>query len=78
MTKKATRPDVARAANHLFRLALEVRISMYLRPPNYKAEESKWESHVAEITTIQAAVDSTRQLLACGSKQRGGNGSNKK
>ena len=56
MTKKAARPDVARAANHLLRLALEGRISLYLRPPNYKAEESKWESHpdVAEITTIQA------------------------
>ena len=56
MTKKAARPDVARAANHLFWLALEGRISMYLRPHNYKAEESKWESHpdVAEITTIQA------------------------
>lgn len=56
MTKRAARPDVARAANHLLRLALEGRISLYLRPPNYKAEESKWESHpdVAEITTIQA------------------------
>ncbi len=56
MTKRAARPDVARAANHLLRLALEGRISLYLRPPNYKAEESKWELHpdVAEITTIQA------------------------
>ena len=29
---------------------------MYLRPPNYKEEESKWQSHpdVAEITEIQA------------------------
>lgn len=56
MTKKAARPDVARAANHLLRLALEGRISLYLRPPNYKLEESKWESHpdVAEIASIQA------------------------
>ena len=56
MTKKAAHPDVARAANYLFRLALDGRISLYLRPPNYKEEESKWESHpdVAEITTIQA------------------------
>ncbi|XP_057377955.1 guanine nucleotide-binding protein-like 1 [Daphnia carinata] len=56
MTKKAARPDVARAANHLLRLSLEGRISLYLRPPNYKAEESKWQSHpdVVEITNIQA------------------------
>lgn len=56
MTKRAARPDVARAANHLLRLALEGRISLYLRPPNYKAEESEWQSHpdVVEITAIQA------------------------
>ena len=56
MTKRAARPDVARAANHLLRLILEGRISLYLRPPNYKEEESKWQSHpdVAEITEIQA------------------------
>jgi ribosome biogenesis GTPase A len=56
MTKRAARPDVARAANHLLRLILEGRISLYLRPPNYKAEESKWQSHpdVVEITNIQA------------------------
>ena len=45
MTKKAAHPDVARAANYLFRLALDGRISLYLRPHNYKEEESKWESH---------------------------------
>jgi ribosome biogenesis GTPase A len=56
MTKRAARPDVARSANHLLRLILEGRITLYLRPPNYKAEESKWQSHpdVAEITNIQA------------------------
>lgn len=56
MTKRAARPDVARAANHLLRLALEGRITLYLRPPNYKAQESMWQSHpdVGEITNIQA------------------------
>lgn len=56
MTKRAARPDVARSANHLLRLSLEGRISLYLRPPNYKREEAKWQSHpdVGDITNIQA------------------------
>lgn len=56
MTKRAARPDEARAANHLLRLSLEGRICLYLRPPNYTTEKAKWESHpdVKEITKIQA------------------------
>lgn len=56
MTKRAARPDEARAANHLLRLSLEGRICLFLRPPNYSAEETKWETHpdVKEIASIQA------------------------
>lgn len=56
MTKKAARPDVARAANHLLRLSLEGRICLYLRPVNYCAEKARWESHpdLAAIQAIQA------------------------
>lgn len=59
MTKRAARPDVARAANHLLRVALEGRIPFYLKPPNFKSEEAKWQSHpeVQEIMNIQALGD---------------------
>merc|ERR1740128_1641691 len=56
MTKKAARPDEARAANHLLRLALEGRICLYLRPPFYKELSEKWRNHrdVKEVVKIQA------------------------
>ena len=56
MTKRGARPDEARAANHLLRLSLEGRICLYLRPPNYTAEEEQWRNHpdVKEICHIQA------------------------
>lgn len=44
MTKRAARPDVARAANNLLRLSLEGRICLFLYPPNYHNEASAWES----------------------------------
>ena len=53
MTKKAARPDVARAANHLLRMALEGRVCLYTRPPNYSAERLCWETHAE----LQAVVD---------------------
>ena len=40
----------------ILRLSLEGRICLYLRPPNFSAEEDEWKSHpyVREITANQA------------------------
>lgn len=56
MTKRAARPDEARAANHLLRYSLEGRICLYLRPPNYSAQLDLWQNHedLQEIIHIQA------------------------
>ena len=40
LTAKASRPDVYRAANHILRLALQGRINLYLRPPDFTTEKS--------------------------------------
>ena len=60
MTKKAARPDVARAANHLLRLSLEGRINLYIRPPNFSNEEEQWKTHpyVQDIIANQALLQS--------------------
>lgn len=65
MTKKAARPDVARAANHLLRLSLEGRICLYLRPPNFSAEEERWKLHpyVQDIMANQALMQSHKAEL---------------
>jgi ribosome biogenesis GTPase A len=39
LTARAARPDVYRAANNLLRLALEGRLCMCTRPPNYTAQK---------------------------------------
>jgi hypothetical protein len=59
-TAKASRLDSYRGANHILRLALEGRICLCLRPPNYLKEKDKWENHlaVAEILLIQAKFSS--------------------
>ena len=56
MTKRAARPDEARAANNLLRLALEGRICLYLRPPFYQELSDKWNRHpeVEQVINIQA------------------------
>ncbi|CAG7824189.1 unnamed protein product [Allacma fusca] len=59
-TAKASRLDSYRGANHILRLALEGRICLCLRPPNYLKDKDKWETHpsVAEIQLIQAKFSS--------------------
>jgi hypothetical protein len=37
-TAKAARPDVYRAANSILRLAVEGRLCMAMKPPNYTAD----------------------------------------
>jgi len=56
ITKRTARPDEARAANNLLRLALEGRICLYLRPPFYQELSDKWSSHpeVDLVVNIQA------------------------
>ncbi|CAD5118923.1 DgyrCDS7598 [Dimorphilus gyrociliatus] len=44
LTAKAARRDVYRAANHILRLAVEGRICLAFRPPNYTANKSVWEN----------------------------------
>ncbi|XP_033643321.1 guanine nucleotide-binding protein-like 1 [Asterias rubens] len=55
MTSKAARHDVYRAANNLLRLAVEGRLCMCMRPPNYTSQKDKWEHHpdTLEISKIQ-------------------------
>lgn len=43
VTARSNRPDVARAANHIMRMALEGRISLSLRPPGYNPDQ--WAQH---------------------------------
>jgi hypothetical protein len=42
-TAKSNRLDVARAANHIMRMALEGRLTLAFRPPGYKEED--WAEH---------------------------------
>lgn len=44
-TAKAARPDVYRAANSILRLAVEGRLCMAMKPPNYTADRAMWEAH---------------------------------
>ncbi|ELT91484.1 hypothetical protein CAPTEDRAFT_2916 [Capitella teleta] len=55
LTARAARPDVYRAANNLLRLALEGRLCMCTRPPNYTAHKDEWERHqeTEEIAAVQ-------------------------
>ena len=43
VTARSNRPDVARAANHIMRMALEGKLSLALRPPDYNKD--KWTHH---------------------------------
>ena len=43
VTARSNRPDISRAANHIMRMALEGRISLALRPPEYNKEY--WTQH---------------------------------
>lgn len=40
-TPKAARPDVYRAANSILRMAVDGRLSMYMRPPGYYEKQGK-------------------------------------
>ena len=41
LTAKAGRPDVYRAANNLLRMALDGRLCLCMRPPNFTAQRGK-------------------------------------
>lgn len=56
LTAKAGRPDTFRASNNILRMALEGKIALTLRPPEYLANKEKWTNHpeLQEVITIQA------------------------
>ena len=43
VTARSNRPDIARAANHLMRMALEGRITLSFVPPNFNQDD--WTNH---------------------------------
>lgn len=63
-TAKASRPDVYRAANHILRLALDGRINLCLRPPNFTKNKDQWIADPradAIEQQIQLAVDKQKR-----------------
>ena len=48
-TAKASRPDVIRAANELLRMALDGRLCLTLKTPNYFKDIRKWSEHLDTI-----------------------------
>lgn len=63
LTAKAGRPDVYRAANALLRMALDGRLCLCLRPPNFTAQKGKYsctyfthEWSVNEITQVEIMI----------------------
>ena len=55
VTARSNRPDIARAANHLMRMALEGRITLSYVPPNFNKDD--WTNH--EDTSV---IDETIAL----------------
>ena len=43
VTARSNRPDIARAANHVMRMALEGRLTLCLRPPDF--DKGSWTNH---------------------------------
>ena len=43
VTARSNRPDIARAANHIMRMALEGKLTLCLRPPGYR--KADWQGH---------------------------------
>lgn len=74
MTKRAARPDVARAANNLLRLSLEGKLCLFLYPPNYHNEASSWESNdvTKEIVELQSQAEPETDDWASVSSQASG------
>jgi ribosome biogenesis GTPase A len=56
LTAKAGRPDLYRAANSLLRMALDGKICLCLRPPNYTERKEFWSHHpdVEVVKWVQA------------------------
>lgn len=48
-TAKAARPDVYRGANSILRMAVDGRLCLYMRPPEFSSNKDKWDEH--ELTT---------------------------
>ncbi|XP_077986081.1 guanine nucleotide-binding protein-like 1 [Glandiceps talaboti] len=61
LTAKAARNDAYRAANNILRLAVEGRLIMCMRPPDYTNEKAKWEGH-HETQQIAALQEQHRKL----------------
>lgn len=60
VTARSNRLDVARAANHIMRMALEGRLTLCLRPPGYKLED--WDHH-PDATIVQELFGLERAML---------------
>ena len=58
VTARSNRPDIARAANHLMRMALEGRITLSFVPPNFNKDD--WTNH-EDISVIDETVALQKQ-----------------
>ena len=58
VTARSNRPDIARAANHLMRMALEGRITLSFVPPNFKQDD--WTNH-EDISVIDETIALQKQ-----------------
>ncbi|KAK2165506.1 hypothetical protein LSH36_49g06051 [Paralvinella palmiformis] len=56
VTAKAARHDVYRAANNILRLAVDGRICLCTRPPEFTKQKSEWETHkdTLEVNTLKS------------------------
>ena len=58
VTARSNRPDIARAANHLMRMALEGRITLSFVPPNFNKDD--WTNH-EDISVIDETIALQKQ-----------------
>ena len=58
VTARSNRPDIARAANHLMRMALEGRITLSFVPPNFNKDD--WTNH-EDISIIDETIALQKQ-----------------
>lgn len=61
-TARAARNDTYRAANNILRMALDGRICIYLRPPEYFRNKDKWENHEDAIELKTNGIRADRVL----------------
>ena len=54
MTARSNRPDIARASNHIMRMALEGRLTLCLRPPGFESDKWKESPDIDLIKSLLA------------------------